>query len=286
MRLAESLGYTPSAISQQLTNLEKSSGVEVLERVGRNVRLTDAGRELVRHADSLLAGMEAAQVAVESITNEVRGALEMTVYESVAATLLPALLARIADEHPDLSIRTRQYDPDLAMDDLAAGDIDLAFAIDYRHAPAPPRDDIIRYPVLEDTFHAVVPVDDPIRGSSVELSDLADRPFISSPPGLSCGRCVVAACRAAGFEPDVVHQLDDYPTTLQLVASGHGVALVPDLGLGNPPDGLRILRLESPLSRTVELAYRTASQHRPSIVAVRDTLVDVARDWTGASAAA
>ncbi len=272
---ADALGYTPSAVSQQLAGLERTTGVAVLERVGRNVRLTDAGRELVRHADSLLSGLEAAQVALEQVNGEVRGDIEIMVYESVAATLLPPLLDRLAERHPDLSLRTRQYDPDQAIDELANGTIDLTFAVDYRHAPAPPRDDIVRYSILEDRFHVVVADDDPLTGPTVRLADLADRTFISSPPHLSCGRCVVSACRDAGFEPDIGHQLDDYPTTLHLVAAGQGVSLVPDLGLVQVPPGVRILGIEPPLSRTVQLAYRAASAGRPAIVAIQDALCEL-----------
>jgi molybdate transport repressor ModE-like protein len=274
---AESLGYTASAVSQQLSTLEKSTGVAVLERIGRNVRLTDAGRELVRHADHLLAGMEAAQAAVEQVNKAVRGVLHVTVFESVATTLLAPLLSRLAVDYPELELRTQQSDPDLAMDAVAMGEIDLAFAIDYRHAPAPRRTDIIRHTLMEDRFHVLVPEDDSLVGS-VTLAELADRPFICSPLNLSCGRCVAMACRDTGFEPNVVHQLDDYPTTLHLVAAGQGVALVPDLGLVIKPPGVRVLRLDPPLSRVVQIAYRAASAERPSIVAVRDTLQDIVDD--------
>jgi DNA-binding transcriptional LysR family regulator len=278
---ADSLGYTPSAVSQQLAGLERSTGVAVLERVGRNVRLTDAGRELVRHAGDLLAGMEAARVALEQVNSEVRGELDVAIYESVAATLLPPLLARLGERFPDLRLRTRQVDPDLAIDSLALGDIDLAFAIDYPHAPAAPRSDVVRHSVLDDHFHVVVSRDDPIRRPVVSLAELADRPFISSPAGLSCGRCVVTACHSAGFEPDIVHQLDDYPTTLHLVAAGQGVALVPVLGLARLPSGVRVIDLDPPLCRTIQLAYRKTSAERPSIAAVRMTLQEVVADLPG-----
>jgi len=283
---AESLGYTASAVSQRLGGLEKSTGVAVLERVGRNVRLTDAGRELVRHADQLLRGMEAAQVAMERVSGEVRGILELTVYESVATTLLAPLLQLLSSRHPDLHLRTRQYDPDAALDALAAGDFDLVFAIDYRHSPAMPRDDIVRFSVAEDRFHVAVPADDPLDKPVVALADLADRQFIASPPALSCGRCIVTACRDAGFEPEIVHQLDDYPTSLHLVAAGQGISLIPDLGLGYVPPGVRILDLDTPLSRTIQLAYRRASEDRPAVVAVREALLVVARDLELGSAAA
>ena len=283
---AESLGYTASAVSQQLGGLEKATGVAVLERVGRNVRLTDAGRELVRHAEELLRGMEAAQVAMERVGTEARGVLDVTVYESVAATLLAPLLADLAARHEGLELRTRQMDPDAAIDALAGGDIDLAFAIDYPNAPAAPRDGVERYSIAWDRFHAVLPIDDPAPGPVVALTDLVDRPFIASPPGLSCGRFLVAACRDAGFEPDIRHQLDDYPTSLHLVAAGQGVALVPDLGLVQVPPGLRILDLDPPLSRTVQLAYRQASATRPAVVAVRESLERVVADLELAPAAA
>lgn len=273
---ADSLGYTSSAVSQQLSGLEKATGVAVLERVGRNVRLTDAGRELVRHADDLLAGMEAAQVAIERLSGEVRGVLHFTVFESVAATLLVPLLDRLADRHPDLQLRTIQMDPDLAMDALASGELDLAFAIDYPHAPAPRRDDITRCSLLEDVLRLVVNENDPLATAArVPLADLADRPFISSPVALSCGRCVVVACRDAGFEPDVAHQVDDFTTARHLVAAGQGVALIPDLGLVDLPADLRTVDTDPPVSRLIQLAYRRTNVERPAIAAVEAALVEI-----------
>jgi DNA-binding transcriptional LysR family regulator len=273
---ADSLGYTSSAVSQQLSGLEKATGVAVLERVGRNVRLTDAGRELVRHAEDLLAGMEAAQVAIERMSGEVRGTLHITVFESVAATLLVPLLDRLAERHPELVLRTLQMDPDLAMDALASGELDLAFAIDYPHAPAPRRDDITRFSLLEDVMRLVVHQDDELAArDTVAMADLADRPFISSPVGLSCGRCVVVACRDAGFEPDVTHQVDDFATSLHLVRARQGVAMIPDLGLIHLPSGLVAVDIDPPVSRLVQLAYRSTNVERPAIVAVQQALCEI-----------
>jgi DNA-binding transcriptional LysR family regulator len=273
---ADSLGYTSSAVSQQLSGLEKATGVAVLERVGRNVRLTDAGRELVRHAEDLLAGMEAAQVAIERMAGEVRGTLHITVFESVAATLLVPLLDRLAERHPDLRLRTLQMDPDLAMDALASGELDLAFAIDYPHAPAPRRDDITRFSLLEDVMRLVVHEDDPLADAGVvSLTDVCDRPFISSPIGLSCGRCVIVACRDAGFEPDVTHQVDDFATSLHLVQARQGVAMIPDLGLIHLAPSLRAVDISPPVSRLVQLAYRTTNVDRPAIVAVQQALIEI-----------
>jgi DNA-binding transcriptional LysR family regulator len=275
---AESLGYTPSALSQQLRNLERATGVPVHERVGRNVRLTDAGRELVGHARSLLDGLEAAQAAVERVTDEARGTLTLGTFESVAATALPTLLTRLAADHPDLRLRTAELEPDEAMASLASGDIDLSFTVDYRHAPSPPTPGIRRDTVVDEYFRLAVATDDPLTGRSVALSDLADRSFICSSPQLSCGRCIVTACRTAGFEPDIAHVNDDYSTALHLVAANQGVALIPDLGLVRRPDGVRILDTRPQFSRTIQIAYREASADRPAVVAVRALIDEVFAD--------
>jgi DNA-binding transcriptional LysR family regulator len=162
------------------------------------------------------------------------------------------------------------------MDALASGELDLAFAIDYPHAPAPRRDDITRCSLLEDVLRLVVNENDPLASAGrVLLADLADRPFISSPVALSCGRCVVVACRDAGFEPDVAHQVDDFTTARHLVAAGQGVALIPDLGLVDLPPNLRTVDIDPPVSRLIQLAYRTTNVERPAIAAVEAALVEI-----------
>lgn len=125
-------------------------------------------------------------------------------------------------------------------------------------------------------FRLVVPVTeeaDPV----VDLASLCHRPFVASPAHMSCGRCVVQACREAGFEPVIRHQVDGYPATLRLVAGGAGVALVPDLGLIDVPAGVAVRNLAQTVYRTIELAYRRASVGRPAVRAVIDAVVDAAR---------
>ncbi len=279
---ADALGYTPSAVSQQLSGLRKAVGVEVLERIGRNVQLTDAGRELVRHAGEVLERVEVAQVAIERVTNEVRGQLTINVYESVASTLLVPLLQALRVRHPDLVLRSKELIPDLAADSVAAGHSDLAFGIDYRHSPAAPRSDVVRETVAEDAFRLCVADGDPLADrhpAVVDLGELNGRDFIAESPEGHCGRCVLLACRRHGFEPTLVHELDDYPTALQLVAAGEGITLVPDLALVAIPPGVRVLDLAQPVGRTIQLLYRTASADRPAIQAVRSVLADVVADY-------
>lgn len=263
-------------MSQQVAALERATGLPVLERVGRSVRLTDVGRELVRHADDILARVEATEAALEEVAAGPSGEVRLAVFESVASALIPDVVALLAHRHPDLVVGSRELDPDEVPDALRLGEVDLAFVLDYPHAPGP-REDGLEYLVLgREQFRLVVPAteeSDPV----VDLASLCHRPFVASPAHVSCGRCVVQACREAGFEPVIRHQVDGYPATLRLVAGGAGVALVPDLGLVDVPAGVAVRDLAQTVHRTIELAYRRASGARPAVRAVIDGVVEVAR---------
>ena len=275
---AAQLGYTASAVSQQLAGVERVTGVPVLERVGRNVFLTDAGRELVSHAALVLAQLEEAKASVERVTQRAAGTLRVGMIESVASTMVPLLLPRLAEGFPDLTIRTRQVDPDLAVLDVRSGDLDLAFTVAYPNAPVTRDDRLERTLVCRDWFKVVVRDDDPIVDDVVELEELAGRPMIASPPDMACGRCILVACRDAGFEPDIAHKLDDYPTVLHLVAAGAGVGLVPDLGLRSLPEGVRAVTLKAPVCRTVDLVWRASSRERPAVTAFISTVESLAEE--------
>ena len=282
---AESLGYTPSAVSQQLGGLEQACGVPTFERVGRGLRLTDAGRVLVDHARSMLESAEAALAAVARVGGAVEGVVHLAAFESVASTLVPPLLSTVRERYPDLELRIRQMDQDHSLPALVRGDLDLAFTVDYPHASVAPTDGVELWNITRDRFHLVVPHDDPIGDGPVALATMAERSFVASPPGMTCGECVLAACRAAGFEPRISHALDDYPTSLQLVAAGEGVALVPDLGLVRKPPGVRVVSLADPVTRDIQLAVRAASATRPAYQAVRDTLVAIVAELSLVTAA-
>ena len=275
---ADQLGYTASAVSQQLASIERVTGVAVLEKSGRNVLLTDAGRELVVHARRILDQLEEARAAVELVRSHAAGTLRVGMIESVANTLLPSMLHALSGSHPDLDIRTRQTDPDLSAQMVKSGELDLAFTVDYPNTPANRDPRLERALVCNDWFHAVVPLDDPIETAAAELGEFSSRRLIASPPDLACGRCVVLACRAAGFEPDLAHEIEDYPTVLQLVAAGAGVGLVPELGLRDLPNGVRIVDLKVPVCRTVDLIWRASSTARPAVTAFTDAMVAAATE--------
>lgn len=273
---ADALGYTASAVSQQVAALERAIGLAVLERVGRGVRLTDVGRELVLHADGVLARVEVTEAALEEVVAAPRGEVRLAVFESVASALVPDVVGLLARRHPDLVVGSRELDPDEVPDALRLGEVDVAFVLDYPHAPGP-REDGLEYLVLgRERFRLVAPANQGLP-PVVDLASLAARPFVASPPHVSCGRCVVQACREAGFEPVIRHEVDGYPAALRLVAGGAGVALVPDLGLIDVPAGVAIRELAESVYRTIELAYRQSSVRRPAVRAVIEAVLETAR---------
>lgn len=275
---ADALGYTPSAVSQQLSTLEKAAGVGLIERVGRGIRLTDAGIELVRHAQDVLVRVEEAQAAVEEVVSEPRGTVRVGLFSSVAMGVMPGVLRLLRDRHPDLVVRTVNLDPDLAIETLAGGGLDLALILDYPHAPSPRPRGVARRLVLREPFRLVVAADEPderLAGPVVDLADLADRAFVAEPPSTNCGRHVLQACRDSGFEPEVTHEFLEYPAALRLVGAGAGIGLVPDLGLIDAPPTIRTLDLAQPLFRHIEVAFRETSERRPAVRAVLDALDEV-----------
>jgi len=277
---AERLGYSPSAVSQQLSAAEKVTGIAVLERTGRNVMLTDAGRELVRHAEMVLIHLEQAQAAVERVHGAVAGTIRLGFLESIGATMLAPLIGRLRGEFPDLAMRTRWVDGTDPLALVRTGELDLAFVIDYPSAPSPMPADLETEQVCVDWFRIVAPSKrwDGTPPAAMDVAELAGDEFIAPPWADSCGRAVTLSCRRAGFEPDVAHEVPDYPATLRLVAAGIGVSLVPDLGLRTVPEGVAVVDPIDPVCRTVELAYRRSSSERPAIRAVVDAVHELASE--------
>ena len=276
---AAHLGYTPSAVSQQLASAERGAGVALLERSGRNVLLTDAGRELVRHADLVLHQLDEAAASLERVASEVAGPLNIGFVESLKASMLRPLLEMLRTRHPELIVRATEIDGRAPLALVRSGELDVTFAIEDPLVPAPVEDDLERILVCRDWFRAVLPAEEFASGKPpavIDVRTLASRPFAAPPAVDSCGRAMLALCRNAGFEPDRRHTVSDYPTTLCLVGAGGVVALVPDLGLQDIPDDVVVVDLESPGHRRVVMVHRSSGSERPAIRAFAAAVEEVA----------
>ncbi|MFD7454045.1 LysR family transcriptional regulator [Kitasatospora sp. NPDC059827] len=257
--VAEALSFSASAVSQQLSVLEKEAGVPLLERTGRRVTLTPAGRGLVRHAESVLALLEQADAELAHAKRGLAGPLRIGTYPSAARAIIPAVLAGLASWHPGLEPMVTEVDPAAVGAALRAGELDVALVHEYDLVPADPEPGLaVTRPVFTEPMYLAA------RAPAV-LAEQRGAPWITSPPGTLCHTMAVRACEAAGFAPRIRHQIDDFTTVLSLVAAGQGVALVPHLGTAQPPPGVVLTRL--PMYRRTRAAFRAGAGSHPAISA-------------------
>ncbi|HLS64879.1 MAG TPA: LysR family transcriptional regulator [Ruania sp.] len=269
------LHYSPSAVSQQLAQLEREVGVPLIERLGRRVRLTDLGLLLNEHAEDILASVERATVALERAQGGVTARLEGGVWASVASGLLPPALATLAVNHPGIEVRTSELAPEDTAEAVRDGTIDFSFVIDYSDYAVPRDPALERREVAVERLHAAVPAGI-VPAATVSLADLADHPWILAGPRSHFGRAVRIACRNNGYEPRINHEVEEQATALAMVAGGLGVTLVSDLALTLLPAGVDIIALREPVVRTVSIVHRAAATPRRSLELVIDAVRTVA----------
>ena len=276
---AEALHYTPSAVSQQLSALEREVGVALLEQVGRRVRLTETGRVLARHAGEVLAAEERARTALERARETLEADLTVGVLATLAGTLVPPTLATLGERHPGVRVTTREVVPEETESAVRDGDLDLAFVLEYPAFPgAVPRDAALESTVVGvEHLQLAVP-----RGahedldSPVDLAALADRPWIASGSATEFGRVLLSVCRAAGFTPRLAHQMDEQATAMAMVAAGLGVTMVAELAAPLRPAGVDVLPFRDPVERRITVIRRTSTRERPSEQAFLRAVLDTA----------
>jgi DNA-binding transcriptional LysR family regulator len=278
--VAEALSYSPSAVSQQLAQLEREAGVPLLERVGRNVRLTAAGQTLVGHTDALLARLEAAEADLEATADQITGTLRVAAIQSAGLYLLAPALRRLSAAHPALRVEVSDLEPEESMPALALGSLDLVLGDEYPYLPRPPDPRLDVEPLLEEQFRLMLPRGHALAagGGPVALADLRDEPWAMGKVGTHYAELTIRACRAlGGFEPDIRHRSTDLLILLALVANGQAVTLLPDLVRAEREPGVVVRDVaEAPLNRTVFSAVRRGSVDRPALRALRAALSGVA----------
>jgi DNA-binding transcriptional LysR family regulator len=269
---AAHLGYTPSAISQQVAVLEKETGTALLERVGRGVAPTAAGLLLTRYADVISRHLAEAETALADLRAGRVGRLSLRYFASVGPTLLAPALARVRREHPGVAIAPKLADPDKALAEVERGDTDLAVVVGEsaeRHHQG-----IRLTHLLDDAYRVVLPAGHRLAARRVvDLADLAGEAWIGSEPPGPCLTPITDACAAAGFSPDFVTRSEDYTTAQAFVSAGLGVALIPRLGLSARHPGIVVRRVRNPEPvRTIQAATRAASLDQPALRTLLDAL--------------
>jgi DNA-binding transcriptional LysR family regulator len=278
---AEALSYTQSAVSQQIAALEREAGSRLVERSARGVRLTDAGRALVGHADVILARLADAEDELQAIAGLRGGRLRVAAFPSACATLMPLAVARFRERHPGVEVSLRPAEPDDGLRLLRAGESDVALSIEATFA-ARTDDDIDTVDLLDDPMYIMMPRDHPMAGRArMRLSDFADDAWMIGTTGHCPDASIfLRACQAAGFEPDIAFNLDDYNAIQGFVAAGMGVSFIPDLALIAVRDDVvvRSMGARPPVRRIV--ATTLADSFRsPAKQAMLDVLVEIAAEF-------
>lgn len=230
---ARALGYTQPAISQQMKALERDAGTPLFTRVGRGLRLTEAGETLSRHAAAILDTMSAAQRQMTALTRLHAGRVRICTFPSANATLIPEAMARLAAGHPGIRVELSEGEPPDSLPRLIRGECDIALAFTYPGLPEDTEDlpgEVLEIPLLEDQLLVLLPSGHPLaRRRAVRLADLAGEKWIAG-----CLRCRVNflhECAGQGFAPDIAFTTDDNLVVQSLVAEGLGIAMMPGLVL-------------------------------------------------------
>jgi DNA-binding transcriptional LysR family regulator len=261
--VADSLAYTPSAVSQQLAALEREAGVPLLERSGRRVALTPAGAVLTRYAETVLATLEEASAALAATRTSLAGPLRIGAFPTAARTILPPALVALGHDHPALELMVTELDPLAVPGALHAGAIDVALTFAYDYVPAEPDPALDVEPLAEEPVYLATATG-PGGAALTRIQDWRDAPWIAGSPDTLCHTMVIRACQACGFTPRIRHHADDFATVLALVGAGQGVSLIPELGLTEAP-GVTLTPITA--RRRTSIACRKGTRYHPAISA-------------------
>jgi molybdate transport repressor ModE-like protein len=280
-RAADRLGYTQSAVSQQIATLEKIVGETLVERPGgpRAVSLTDAGAVLLRHAEAIVARLDAARADIAALRAGETGALRVGTYQSVGARVLPEVMRRFLADWPgiELGLSEPATDPEL-YGMIESGELDLAFC-----SPPLPDGPFEMLDLLSDPYVLLVPADDPLAArSSASLDDVGEALLIGSNTCAS-GVVVEEELSSRGYEVSYAFRSDDNGTVQGLVAAGFGVALTPLLAISPGDERVKALRLVPKVPRRRVAVVWHRDRHRSPaarafIEIARDVSADVERD--------
>jgi len=288
---AKSLGYSQPAISQHLQRAEARLELALVTRVGRSVRLTEAGLLLARHAIAITSALDAAEGDLADLAGLRTGTVRLAGFPTASSTIVPRLLAALAASHPGIRVTYVETEPPEAAQMLREGSVDLAITFSYPGDKGDAyRDSIAGFtsePLFTEETVVVIPATHPLADSAVvDVASLSHERWIAG-----CPRCrghLLSVCEVAGFAPSIGFETDNASAVLGMVASGLGVALLPRLALATAttPAGA-VIRPHSPQSaRSIQLLAGAGAGRVPSLAATSSVLRSLdGADWGLAPAA-
>lgn len=282
-KAARTLAFTPSAVSQHIAALERHAGTPLVVRHPRGARLTEAGRLLVEHTAAVIERLQRAETELVDLVNLRAGRLRLATFPSAGARLLPDAIASFGAEHPDVQMSLDIREPSACPSLVRDGALDLAVVFDYQPGLTFPQDGLQRHWLLDDVMHIALPAEHPLAVDEqrhVSIGDVRDQSWIrDSGPDRTCREKLDQLCAAAGFEPKVAFETDDYFAVSRLVAAGVGIALVPQLAADHMGAGVTLREIRPRLVRRI--CALTSSTVTPLVTAMIATLQRVVETTTG-----
>jgi DNA-binding transcriptional LysR family regulator len=273
--VAEALSFSPSAVSQQLAQLEREAGVPLLERAGRRVRLTPVARSLLVRVDRIVDELDEVEATLARAADEAVGTVTLATFQSAGIELVPPALSALERDAPGLRIEVIESEPETALPALAEGRVDLVLAEDYPAYPRTRNPRLDRQELCRDPILLALPSAHPAArsGMPVDVASLARDPWAFTLAETFYAEMAVRVCQElGGFTPEVRHRANDLTIILALVAAGHAVAFIPEL-LGRAWPGIAFRRIAGPrLDRAIFTAARLRSADHAAIVKLRAAL--------------
>jgi DNA-binding transcriptional LysR family regulator len=274
---AQALLMTPSAVSQQLTNLARQLGVPLLEAHGRRVRLTDAAHLVLRHAEAVFAQLERADAELDAYLQGESGEVRVAAFSTAVPALVVPAVRALRTAHPGIAVRVREAEAAQAYELLSAGDVDLALSL-AAHAPTARDPKFTRVPLLADPLDVALPAGHPLAGAAApRLAELAGEHWIFGGSG-PWSEITRAACEAAGFVPEQAHSAAGWTAILAMVEAGMGIALVPRMAAAGREGVVMCALGEDRPVRHVVAAVRRGSEEAPGVSRVLEALREAAAE--------
>jgi DNA-binding transcriptional LysR family regulator len=276
---ADALSYSQSAVSQAIATLEGEAGVALIERSRGGVRPTVAGAALAGHVGGILAQMETAESEIAAIAAGRGGRLRIASFPTAGATLMPEAIAGFRASHPGVELTLAEGEPEEIAPRLRAGEFDLVLLFEFEGGGERLGAGMRRFALFEDPLHLAMRRDHPLADRKrLRLEDLRAESWVQTSASSPCAKHVIRSCHAAGFEPEVSFESDDYQTVQGLVAAGVGVALIPQLAFSTVREDIHVRALDpgSPV-RTVFAATPRAAAASPALATMLDVLREAAR---------
>ncbi|MFI8634130.1 LysR family transcriptional regulator [Microbacterium sp. NPDC077663] len=279
---ANALGYTPSAVSQQIKRLERDTGVALLERVGRGVVLTEAATRLVVSATPILADLERVRADLHGGADpgRVSGEIHIAAFSTVVRGVMVPVLADLGQRHPDLRLPLRESEPWETIALVASGQRDVGLVHRWGNVALAIPDHLVEVPLFTDVADVILHRDHPLAGrAELRPEDIGGEPWVATFESTICRQWLRRLFDGVGGAPRIVHESMEFENHLEIARAGIAVALVPRLG--RPPLGPDLVAVPtaSPEStRAVSVIHRRTMSDSPALRAVLDALTERAGD--------